>query len=78
MSNKYVLLEYCFYRHRDFVYIQSLLAARAVWLNLGPNLGSLRACGPQATVVGRDAAKLPRLPGEIVFIIMEPTLDSNR
>ena len=34
--------------------------------------------GPRAAVAGWDAAKLPRLPGEIVFIIMEPILDSNR
>ena len=36
------------------------------------------AAGLRAAVEGRDAAKLPRLPGEIVFIIMEPILDSNR
>ena len=32
----------------------------------------------RAAVAGRDAAKLPQLPGEIVFIIMEPKLNSNR
>ena len=31
-----------------------------------------------SSVAGRDAAKLPRLPGEIVFIIMKPILDPNR
>ena len=55
------------------VYIQSLLAAGAVWLNLGPP----RQPEGRTAVVGRDAAKLPRLPGEIVFIIMELILDSN-
>ena len=38
--------------------------------------GSMAKSRP--AVAGRDAAKLPRLPGEIVFIIMEPILDSNR
>ena len=39
---------------------------------------SPRAAGPRAAMAGRDAAKLPRQPGEIVFIIMEPILNSNR
>ena len=38
--------------------------------------GSMAKSRP--AVAGQDAAKLPRLPGEIVFIIMELILDSNR
>ena len=58
-------------------YVQSLLAAGAVWLNLVPPRQP-GACGPRAAVAGRDAAKLPLLPGEILFIIMELILNSNR
>ena len=49
--------------------IQSLLAARESMAKSRP---------VTAAVAGRDAAKLPRLPGEIVLIIMEPILEQGK
>ena len=46
--------------------VQSFVAAGAVWLNLG---SPRQRCGPRAAVAGRDLAILPRLPGEMVYIM---------
>ena len=69
-----------FLGHDNRIYktnIQSLLAAGAVWLNLGPPRQA-KGRRPEGCHGGSRCSQLPRLPGEIVFIIMEPILDSNR